>query len=188
MIRTFDLGVYRLREYRQLLDRHPNVTMRRLLILACLLAVGCAPQQSNSRRQQLVSQLREARDTDRQDALDPDVGPITQGDLMTQGNEADRVASALERGDDVSQEEIANALFVPPKTISPDLRRHLIRKLRNARTLDEQGFRGWTRDPVIEQDYRVQEERADRAMSKLVRGEPIAWWEIHEALHVPVYP
>ena len=162
--------------------------IRNFLIFACLLAVGCAPQQSNSRRQQLISRLHEARDTDREDALDPEVGPITQGDLMTQANEADRVASALERGDEVSKEEIANALFVPPKTISPDMRRHLIGKLRNARALDEQGFRGWTRDPVIEQDYRVQEERADRAMSKLARGEPIAWWEIHEALYVPAYP
>jgi len=48
-------------------------------------------------------------------------------------------------------------LFVPHKTLSTAQRVRLIDELKYARYLDDRGWWDWTRDPVIEQDFAVQE-------------------------------
>ena len=77
----------------------------------------------------------------------------------------------LEHGQYVSQSQIDAALFVPPKSLSAEQRADLIGELENARNQDEQGWWDWTRDPVIAQDFAVQEKKANRAI-KRPRNQP----------------
>ena len=52
----------------------------------------------------------------------------------------------------------------------------------------KQGWWDWTRDPIIAQDFAVQEKKANRAIKDLETGQQISWSEINEGLEVPRYP
>jgi hypothetical protein len=94
----------------------------------------------------------------------------------------------LEHGQHVSQSRIADALFVPPRSISSAQRAKLVHELQQARNMDERGWWDWTRDPVIAQDFSVQEKKATRAIRDLETRNEISWSEIDEGLTVPQYP
>jgi hypothetical protein len=94
----------------------------------------------------------------------------------------------LEHGQYVSQAQIDAALWVPPKSISLEDRARLIHELELARNQDEQGWWDWTRDPLIAQDFAVQEKKANRAIKYLETGQQISWSEINDGLEVPRYP
>jgi hypothetical protein len=94
----------------------------------------------------------------------------------------------LEHGRHVSQSQIDDALFVPPKSLSLAERAQLIQQLKYAKYLDDQGWWDWTRDPVIAQDFSVQEKKANRAIRDLETNQQISWSEIDEGLQVPQYP
>jgi len=76
----------------------------------------------------------------------------------------------------------------PPKSLSPAQRARLIDELKEARNLDDRRWWDWTRDPIIAQDFAVQEKKATRAIKDLKTSRQVSWSEIDEGLKVPRYP
>jgi hypothetical protein len=153
---------------------------------------SCAPNESNamsSAQYQLTWQrLAAARESDLANAMDPEVGPAASGDYSIRADRAAQVMDDLEHGAYVSQPQIDAASFVPPKTLSPAQRARLIGELKYAQELDNRGWWDWTRDPVIAQDFAVQEKKANRAIEDLETNQQVSWSEIDEGLRVPKYP
>jgi hypothetical protein len=152
---------------------------------------ACAPAESytsTAQGERTLSQLQAARELDLSNATDPGVGPIASGYYSVQADKADQVMYELEHSQDVCQAQIRDALFVPPKAVSPAERAQLVHELKDARSLDRTGWWDWTRDPVIAQDFSVQEEKANRAIRDLETQQEVSWSEIHEGLSVPRYP
>ena len=160
------------------------------LILALSLS-ACAPTESNvsyAQSEQTLERLQAAREIDLHNARDPEVGPVASGDYSVRADKADQVMYSLEHGQYVSQSQIDDALFVPPKSLSPALKAELIHELENAKNQDNQGWWDWTRDPVIAQDFSVQEKKAKRAIRYLETDQQISWSEIDDSLEVPRHP
>jgi len=160
------------------------------LILTLSLS-ACAPTESNgsyAQSERTLQRLQAAREIDLSNARDPEVGPVASGDYSLRADRAEQVMADLEHGQYVSQAQIDDALFIPPKSISLEQRSHLIRELEIARNQDEQGWWDWTRDPIIAQDFAVQEKKANRAIKYLETGQQISWSEIDDGLEVPQYP
>jgi hypothetical protein len=160
------------------------------LVLALSLS-ACAPTESNvsnAQGEQILQRLQAAREIDLRNAKDPEVGPVASGDYSVRADKADQVMYSLEHGQYVSQSQIDDALFVPPKSLSPALKAELIHQLENAKNQDNQGWWDWTRDPVIAQDFSVQEKKAKRAIRYLETDQQISWSEIDDSLQVPRYP
>jgi hypothetical protein len=169
--------------------RFAGTTVSVLVLTASLAA--CAPAESNAssaQTAQTIQRLQAARQLDLHNALDPNVGPVASGDYSVRADDAARVASDLQHGQYVSQVQIDDALFVPPRSISPAQRAKLIDELKQAKDLDDQGWWDWTRDPIIAQDFSVQEKKASRAIRDLETNQQISWSEIDQGLQVPQYP
>jgi DNA-directed RNA polymerase specialized sigma24 family protein len=75
---------------------------------------------SSEQRSELIERLQAAKKLDWQYAVDPNVTPVTEEDFLDQMNSADRVVKELTYGLDVPQQEIAEALWVPPKSITSE--------------------------------------------------------------------
>ena len=156
-----------------------------------LLAPGrsgfAATDLNNSMQQgtQLIQRLRAAEQVDRSRALDVSIGPVASGDYGLRADRARDVADKIEHGVAVSPEEISRALFVPPESLSETQRAQLVQQLEEARQRDEQGWWDWTKDPVIAQNFQVQERKATRVIKNLENNQPVSWADIHEAMHVP---
>ncbi|MGC1192311.1 MAG: hypothetical protein WA861_17070 [Candidatus Binatus sp.] len=152
---------------------------------------ACAPTESevsSVQSEQALQRLQAARALDLGNALDPAVGPAASGDYSIRADRAEQVMNDLEHGQDVSQAQIDEASFVPPKSLSPALRSELIRELQQAKNLDDRGWWDWTRDPIIAQDFSVQEKKASRAIKDLETSQQLSWSEIDAGLEVPQYP
>ena len=166
--------------------------MNRIILVSLIVSLSaCAPIESNTssaQSERTLQRLQAAREIDLSNAMDPDVGPVASGDYSLRADDAAQVMSDLEHGQYVSQSRINAALFVPPQSLSPALRTQLIHELQDARNQDEQGWWDWTRDPIIAQDFSVQEKKANRAIKDLETGQQISWLEIQQGLEVPRYP
>jgi hypothetical protein len=152
---------------------------------------GCAPTESNvsnAQSERTLEGLQAAREIDLSNARDPEVGPAASGDYSLRADRAEQVMDDLEHGKYVSQSRIDDAMFVPPKSLSLAQRTQLINELIYAKNLDDRGWWDWTRDPVIAQNFSVQEKKADRAIRDLETDQQISWSEIDEGLAVPRYP
>jgi len=178
------------------MDPATMIGHRHLAIIACaiVLAAGtpaCAFTESNTYatdRAQLIQRLRAAEALDKSLALDVSLGPVASGDYGLRADRAHDVADKLEHGVAVSPEEISDALFVPPTSLSETERAQLVRKLEQAKELDQRGWWDWTRDPVIAQNFQVHEKKANRVIRDLETNQPVSWADIDEAMHVPYYP
>ena len=169
--------------------RIAGITASALFFVVSLSA--CAPTESNvsnAQSERTLQRLQAAREIDLNNAKDPEVGPVASGDYSLRADKAAQVMDDLEHGQYVSQSQIDHALFIPPKSISLDQRTNLINQLVIARNQDEQGWWDWTRDPVIAQDFAVQEKKANRAIKDLKTSQQISWSEINDGLEVPRYP
>jgi hypothetical protein len=164
-------------------------TMASALLFAVSLS-ACAPTESNvsnAQSERTLQGLQAARESDLSNARDLDVGPVASGDYSLRADKSAQVMYDLEHGQYVSQSQIDDALFVPPKSLSVEQKAHLIQELELARNQDEQGWWDWTRDPVIAQDFAVQKKKANRAIKDLETSQQISWSEIHDGLEVPRY-
>jgi len=173
-----------------------NESLQLAAALACALCFAtslsaCAPNESKvaqAQGERTLERLQAAREIDLNNARDPEVGPAASGDYSLRADKAEQVMDDLEHGKYVSQSQIDNAMFVPPKSLSLAQRSQLINELKYARSLDNRGWWDWTRDPVIAQNFSVQEKKADRAIRDLETDQQISWSEIDEGLAVPRYP
>jgi hypothetical protein len=173
-----------------------NKNLRLASALACALCFAaslsaCAQTESNAsnaRSERTLQRLQAAREIDLGNAIDPEVGPAASGDYSLRADRAGQVMDDLEHGRYVSQSQIRDAMFVPPKSLSLAQRTQLIDELRYAGYLDDRGWWDWTRDPVIAQDFSVQKKKANRAIRDLETDQQVSWSEIDEGLQVPRYP
>src|ERR1700675_3981920 len=152
---------------------------------------ACAPTESNvakAQSERTLERLQAAREIDLSNAKDPEVGPAASGDYSLRADKAGQVIDDLEHGQYVSQSQIDDAMFVPPKSLSLAQKAQLIRELKDAKNLDDRGWWDWTRDPVIAQNFSVQEKKANRAIKDLETDQQVSWSEIDEGLAVPRYP
>ncbi len=159
------------------------------LFLAASLS-ECAPTESNlsnAQREQAIQRLQAARELDLGNAIDPAVGPAASGDYSIRADRAEQGMNELEHGRDVSEAQIDEASFVPPKSLSPADRAELIRELQQAKNLDDRGWWDWTRDPIIAQDFSVQEKKASRAIKDLETDQQLSRSEIDEGFEVHQY-
>jgi len=143
---------------------------------------------STAQIERTLQRLQAAREIDLSNARDPEVGPVASGDYSIRADKAAQVMNEMEHGRSVSQARVDDALFVPPKTISLEQRARLVDELKQARALDNRGWWDWTRDPIIAQDFSVQEIKANRAIKDLETNKQVSWSEIDEGLQVPRYP
>lgn len=161
-----------------------------LLVFAASLS-ACAPftesKVSSAQSEQTLQRLQAARELDLSDALDPNIGPVASGDYSVRADKANQVMNELEHGQNVSQSQIADALFVPPTHLSARERAELIRQLEESRALDETGWREHEggREPILEEDYNIQSRRATRVIRALESATPVSWTAINDAMQVP---
>ena len=101
---------------------------------------ACAPAESNvtaARTERTLRQLQAAREADLINAMDPTLGPVASGDYSVRADKAAQVMSDMEHGRYVSQSQIDEALFVPPKSLSLEQRATLLNEVKAARALDK---------------------------------------------------
>ncbi len=138
-------------------------------------------------RSQLIERLQGAREIDLKNALDTSLGPDAAGDYMIQAAKAETAINDLSQHSNVPKSEISDALFVPPKHLSPVQRAELITQLQRAKARDDEIWRshlgGW--DPILTTDCTIQGKRVDRVVKDLETEEPVSWSEINEAMYVP---
>jgi hypothetical protein len=172
-----------------------NKTLRLAATIASALCFAaslsaCAPTESNvaeAQSERTLERLQAAREIDLSNARDSEVGPAASGDYSLRADKAGQVMDDLEHGQYVSQSQIDDAMFVPPKSLSPAQKAQLIRELKDAKNLDDRGWWDWTRDPVIAQDFSVQKKKANRAIRDLETDQQVSWSEIDEGLTLPRY-
>lgn len=143
----------------------------------------------------LIEQLETAKRLDWNDALDSSVAPATQEDFLEQMNKADRAIKELSHGFPVSQPEISDALWVPPKSMSAEQKDRLIGQLQDAIQQDDRNEQemlidlSWSEEGSINTStYDRQKELADNVIKDLEIGEDVHWSTIKEALQVPRNP
>jgi hypothetical protein len=172
---------------------HDRMKYLTIILGIIFLAPGtpwCATTESNTSMQQetqLVQRLRAAQQLDHSNALDVSVGPVAAGDYMLRADRAADVIDKIEHGARVSQAEIEDALFVPPKSLSETERAQLVQQLQHSWEQDQRGWYDWTRDPVIAQNFLVQGKKAKRVIRDLETNRPVSWADIDEAMQVPYY-
>lgn len=104
-----------------------------MMLPICAQSATCTPAALSSNQEtQLIARLQAAKNQDWEDARDPGVAPVTAEDFLDQMNKAHRAIKELTHGFDVPQQEIADALWIPPKAISPQERQRLVEQLQEA--------------------------------------------------------
>jgi cell division protein FtsX len=144
---------------------------------------------------ELIQRLTAARMTDEDAAHDPTVSPVRQGTFLNQMDKADRAIKELEHGFAVSQSELKDALWIPPKHITPQLRAQLIQQLEQAKQQDNVNEQqmlfdsSWGHAPLIDTEkFDQRKQLIDSAIENLEIGEPVHWSNIRQALRVPASP
>lgn len=169
-----------------------------LLVLPAIAANTQVPAmvQSPQLRSDLIQELETARNTDWDAALDPTASPVRQGTFLNQMNKADRAIKELSHGFAVSQGEIEDALWMPPKHITVEERARLIQQLQLARQQDDLNEQQMLNDlawansdaPADTVTFDQRKEQVDRVVEDLEIGAPVHWSDIKQALVVPPSP
>ena len=148
---------------------------------------------------QLLDQLASAKQLDWQYALDLSVAAVTRSDCLDQMNKAARVIKLIAYGFEVPKQEIADALWTPPKAISLEARDQLIQQLQEAKQEDDHKEQEMFKDsewsagdgggaPAETAAFDQQVQLVDSVIKDLEIGEGVHWSAINEALYVPSPP
>jgi phosphoenolpyruvate carboxylase len=148
------------------------------------------------RESQLLDQLASAKQLDWKYALDPSVAAVTRSDCLEQMTKAARVTELISYGFKVPRQELADALWTPPKAISPEARDQLIRQLQEAQQennhKEQEMFKysEWSAGdgggaPADTAAFDQQMQLVDSVIKDLEIGEGVHWSAINEALYVP---
>ncbi len=143
-----------------------------------------------------MRRLESAKQSDWAAANDPTVSPIRQGTFLNQMNKVDRAIEELNHGFIPPQSEINDALWSPPKHISPAERAQLIEQLKQARQQDNRNEQqmlndlAWSRSdaPADTATFDRRKQQIDQVIKNLEIGAPVRWSAIKEALVVPASP
>jgi len=116
------------------------------------------------------------------------LGPIRQGDYLAQAEKADTAIRDLKESSSVLRSEVSDALFVPPKHLSPEMRAQLIKQLAAARALDDQKWHnnlGSEDENWLTLECDIQARKTTRVIDKLETAKPVSWFEINDAMTSP---
>jgi hypothetical protein len=165
---------------------------------------GCAQQAmtatttatlSPRQKSQLVELLETAETADRNGEMDPHVTPMTRDDFIDQKLKAERVIRELTHGFDAPEQEISDALWVPPRSITDERRAQLIQRLQMAKQQDDHNEQEMLNDSVWGNSGAIdtvifdqQMQLVDNVIEDLEIGEPVSWSTIRKALYVPPSP
>jgi hypothetical protein len=174
----------------------PELALLILLFVCAQSAATVTPYSRQKNNDQLIQELKTAKSADWENALDPNVAPVTQEDFLDQMNKADRAIKELTHGFEVPQSEIEDALWSPPKSISPGLRITLIHQLEDAVRSDDRNEQAMLNDlawsdsaaPADTVTFDQQRALAQGVIKDLEIGEGVHWSTIKEALEVPQSP
>lgn len=144
----------------------------------------------------LIERLEAARATDFKYSGDLSIELVYRGDFIVQMNKADAAIQALRDGTPVTSQQLAEALLVPPTSISPEQRDQLIERLKAARLADDRNEQQMLNaDSYDNMDFPAdtwlfdsQKENVDRILKQLESGETVSWLAIERALYVPPVP
>lgn len=146
---------------------------------------------SDQAKVEVVRNLLAAKELDESQAHDPTVGRVTAEDSAVQAAEADKLIKELSHGYEISQADLAEALEVPPRHLSPQRKADLIRQLEDARALDDRAEQELLSDyfsnrPVDTDKFDSQKELITEVIKELEIGDDVHWWTIKQALRVPM--
>jgi hypothetical protein len=162
-----------------------------LAVTVSLLGIACSNENlvlTPRERVGLIEQLQRAKQADQEIAMDTSLGPVAQGDYLVQAEKADTAIKDLREHSDVLKTEVSDALFVPPRQITPEMKAQLLEKLAQAKALDDQKWRnnlGSEDENWLTLLCDIQARRATRVIKKLERAEPVSWVEINDAMTTP---
>jgi hypothetical protein len=178
-------------------------TLMAVVALALFARLGLASDVNSSKAglsteqtSQLIQRLDTAKKADWDAALDPSVSPVREETFLNQMNKADRASKELSHGFLVPQTEINDALWAPPRHISPEERAHLIQELNQAKEQDDRNEQAMLNDlawgrsaaPADTAIFDQRKQEVDAVVKDLEIGAPVHWTSIKQALVVPTSP
>ena len=175
-----------------------------LLPLALSACTGAAAETASARqtttppqdKSALIERLETAKQIDWKDSQDQSVALITRGDFLVQMDKANAAIEKLTNDYEVPRSQIQDALWIPPKSISTQVRERLIQQLHVARQHDDRNEQQMLNAdsydhmdfPANTAIFDLQKERATDVANDLKAGDVLPWGEIKSALYVPPLP
>jgi hypothetical protein len=175
-----------------------TVTPRAVLFTCVLLVMvpACAqrhrnpapdPVSSKYWTPQLIRQLEAAEEADLSSARDPRISLVRKEDFFEQADKAERAIRELMYGYDVSQAELADALAVPPKNLSPEVKADLIRQLRDSIALNDRREQSMLNNYFSAADvdttpYDAQKAFTAAVVKELTISDDVHWDTVQQAL------
>jgi hypothetical protein len=150
-----------------------------------------APDESilNEQRTELIGRLEAAEEADGSNARDPRISLVRKEDFFEQADKAERTIRELLYGYNVPPTELADALAVPPKHLSPQVKADLIRQLQDSIALNDRreqdrlnGY--FSAATVNTAPYDTQKAFAAAVIKELNIGEDVHWDTLQQALQV----
>jgi hypothetical protein len=144
---------------------------------------------SNEQKRELIRRLEAAEEADESEARDPRISLVRKEDFFEQADKAERAIRELLYGYDVPQAELADALAVPPKNLSPEAKADLIRELQDSIALNDRREQDRLNDYFSAASfdtapYDTQKAFAAAVIKELTVGEEVHWDTLQEALQV----
>src|SRR5262249_15735357 len=143
---------------------------------------------------ELIKRLRAAREMDESEANHPGLSAVHWEDYMVQIGKVDKALKELFDGFEVSQVEVDDALWVPPRSLSPTAKSALIHRLQVAMRQDEYNEDELTfgakfsdipypiNSMLILEDHK---NLAESVLKDIDIGEDVHWQTIERALQPP---
>ena len=144
--------------------------------------LGAVPPE---RKAEMMTQLQSAKKLDEHNLADLRTDPAEAVDSMRQKYKADHAIRELEHGYEVSSEEFADAIMVPPKSISAEERAALIARLEKVEGADRETMLPITGESVRQRIYSEHGEQTAEVIKDLEIGEDVPWSRIQQAMVHP---
>ena len=172
------------------------------IILAGMLLGGCSEKHSHMPPPQILSeqqrgstirQLQAVKELDWSDASDPRIGAAAREDFLEQARKAEVAIRQLQHGFAVPRTQLKDALWVPPRSLSPEQRTQLIKRVQQAEQQTDQNEQHMLTDwfhadwPADTAAFDRQKNFDDSVIKDLEIGEEVRWSRIKEAMQVPKY-
>jgi hypothetical protein len=143
----------------------------------------------NEQRRELIRRLEAAEEADDSNARDPGISLVRKEDFFEQADKAERAIRELLYGYDVPPAELADALTVPPKSLTPQSKADLIRQLRDSIALNDRREQDrlnnyFSAASVDTAPYDTQKAFTVAVIKELTIGEDVHWDTLQQALQV----
>lgn len=140
-------------------------------------------------RPELIRQLEAVEEVDESAARDPQISLVRKEDFFEQADKAERAIRELMYGYNVPPAELAQALAIPPKTLSPQAKADLIRQLQDSieanDRLEQKRLNDYVSEATIDtRPYDSQKAFAASVIKELNIGEDVHWDTLQAAVQL----